>query len=76
MSLAAAAAYETVTPDFCIDTLQTHFLAGPKAELPLQLSVQRLSDTGRFATRVVMIEQAGMRMVHVRMPMGKRLPGF
>ena len=65
MSLATAAAYETLTPDFCIDTLQTHFLDGPKAELPLQLAVQRLSDGGRFATRVVIIEQSGIRMVHV-----------
>jgi acyl-CoA thioesterase II len=65
MSLAAAAAYETVSDDFMIDTLHTYFLAGPKYEQRLQLKVQRLNDGGRFATRMVTVEQAGLAVVHV-----------
>jgi acyl-CoA thioesterase len=65
MSLAAAAAYKTVSTDFVIDTLQAHFLSGPKAELPLLLRVQQLSNGGRFATRVITVEQAEAAMVHV-----------
>jgi acyl-CoA thioesterase II len=65
MSLAAAAAYETVGSDFCIDTLHTYFLAGPKQERSLQLEVQRLNDGGRFLTRVVTVKQDEIPMVHV-----------
>ena len=65
MSIAAAAAYKTVSSDFFIDMLQAHFLSGPKYDMPLRQKVQRLSDTGRFATRVVSMEQAGAIVVHV-----------
>ena len=64
MGYAAAAAYETVTPDFALDTLSAHFLNGPKPDQPLQQKVQRLSDGGRFCTRVVTVEQGGTVMVH------------
>ena len=65
MSLAAAAAYETVSSEFSIDTLQAHFLSGPNPDLPLQMRVQRLSNGGRFLTRVILVEQRGTKMVHV-----------
>ena len=64
MSLAAAAAYKTVTSDFAIDTLSAHFLAGSNSTKPLQQRVQRLSDTGRFCARVVTVEQGDVVMVH------------
>lgn len=65
MSLAAAAAYATIPPGFAIDTLNTHFIAGPDPSQVLQQRVTRLSDGGRFATRVVSVEQKGKVMVHV-----------
>lgn len=65
MSLAAAAAYETVTSDFSIDTLQAHFVSGPKDDVLLQMKVQRLKDSGRFAHRVVEVNQKDALMVHV-----------
>jgi hypothetical protein len=65
MSLAAAAAYKTVSQGFVIDTLNTHFIAGPNPSKRLQQRVQRLNDGGRFATRVVTVEQEGKVMVHV-----------
>ena len=65
MSLAAAAAYESVSPDFYIDTVHTHFLLGPKHKEPLNARVTRLSDSGKFATRVVVLEQSEKAMVHV-----------
>ena len=65
MALAAAAAYETVTTDFSIDTLQAHFLSGPNCDGHLQMTVQRLSDGGRFATRVISVRQNSNRLVHV-----------
>lgn len=65
MGLAANAAYETVTSDFCIDTLAAHFLNGPDPTKLLQLRVQRLSDGGRFCARMVTVEQGGVMMVHI-----------
>jgi acyl-CoA thioesterase 8 len=65
MSLATAAAYETVSKDFMVDTLHTYFLAGPKYEQRLQFKVQCLNDGGRFTTRMVTVEQAGLAVVHV-----------
>lgn len=65
MALATAAAYETVSSEFHIDTLHTHFLLGPKANQRLNARVTRLSDSGKFATRVVVLEQGGRAMVHV-----------
>ena len=65
MAIAAAAAFETVTSDFSIDTLHALFLNGPKPDIFLQLRVQRLSDGGRFVTRVVTLEQGSTTMVHV-----------
>ena len=65
MGLAANAAYETVTPDFSIDTLVAHFLNGPDPTKLLQLRVQQISDGGRFCARVVSVEQAGITMVHI-----------
>ena len=64
MGLAAAAAYETVTDDFSIDTLAANFLNGPDPTKLLQIRVQRLSDGGRFCTRIVIVEQDGTNMVH------------
>ena len=64
MALAAAAAYETVNPEFHIDTLHTHFLLGPKADKILNARVSRLSDSGKFATRVVVLEQNDKALVH------------
>lgn len=57
MSNSAAAAYKTVGKDFAIANLQTHFLAGSKAELPFIYRVQRASGGRRFAVRIVTIEQ-------------------
>ncbi|KAK3695909.1 acyl-CoA thioesterase [Vermiconidia calcicola] len=65
MALGAAAAYETVSFDFSINTLQAHFLAGPKPDQLLRFKVQRLSESGRFATRVVTLEQSETAVVHV-----------
>lgn len=65
MTLAAAAAYKTVSSDQSIDTLHAHFLSGPDPNHLLRLSVQRLTDGGRFAVRAVTIEQAGRTLVHV-----------
>ena len=65
MGLAINAAYETVPSGFSVDTINTHFVSGPKAALPLQIKVQRLSESGRFMTRVVDASQSGTTMVHV-----------
>lgn len=65
MSLAAAAAYETVSDELAIDTLHIYFLAGPKANLVLDIKVNRLNDSGRFATRDVRVEQSGAIVAHV-----------
>ena len=65
MALATVAAYETVSSDFHIDTLHTHFLLGPKADQQLDARVSRLSDSGKFATRVIILEQNDKSMVHV-----------
>lgn len=65
MSLCAAAAYKTVTADFALDTLHAHFLAGPKTEPQVQLKITRISDSGRFAVRMVSLEQSGVRAVLV-----------
>ena len=64
MALATAAAYETVSSEFYIDTLHTHFLLGPKADQQLNMRVSRLSASGKFATRVVLLEQSDKVMVH------------
>lgn len=64
-ALAAKAAYETVSDDFYIDTLQAHFLSGAEVDRAIRLHVQRLSDTGRFATRVVSLKQDEAIVVHV-----------
>jgi len=60
-----SAAYETIGPDFAIDSLSTHFVAGPDPKLPLRCRVQRLNDGGRFVTRTVSLEQEGKRKVFV-----------
>ena len=65
MSLAAAAAYETIDSVFSIDTLQAHFLSGSKDDVPLRMRVQRLSDGRNFITRVVHVEQNNTIMVHI-----------
>ena len=65
MAIAAAAAYKTVSSDFSIDSLQANFLSFAKFDVPLQQRVRRLSDGGRFATRVVTMEQGGTVMVHI-----------
>lgn len=65
MAFAAAAAYETFAGDWSIDTLQSHFLLGPDAGVPVQLKVQRLSDGGRFATRAVEVQQNGKIVCYV-----------
>ncbi len=65
MVQAAAAAYEMVGPEFCIDSLQAHFLFGPDPKLPMLYKVGRLSDGGRFLTRTVTAEQNGKAMMHV-----------
>lgn len=65
MALAANAAYQTAVPGFSIDTLSCHFLAAPKADVPFDITVERLSDGGRFCSRVAVLEQAGALKVHV-----------
>ena len=65
MALATAAAYETIESGFSVDTLQCHFVSGPDPDLPIQMRVQRLSDGGRFVTRVITMEQNKTIMVHV-----------
>lgn len=65
MALAANAAYQTLQPGFSIDTLSCHFLAFPKHDVPFDITVQRLSDGGRFCSRAVSLEQAGVLKVHV-----------
>ncbi|KAF2212218.1 hypothetical protein CERZMDRAFT_97498 [Cercospora zeae-maydis SCOH1-5] len=67
-ALAANAAWNTLTPnpsDFAIDVLQIHFLSGPSPNLPMQLHVQRLNDTGRFATRLITTTQSHKPISHV-----------
>ncbi|KAF2172150.1 hypothetical protein M409DRAFT_49889 [Zasmidium cellare ATCC 36951] len=65
MALCTTAAYETVSSDFSIASLQTHFLLGPRNNVRIDLQVQRLSDGGRFATRLVSLLQNNRIMVHV-----------
>jgi acyl-CoA thioesterase II len=68
MSLAAAAAYRTISPsDFVLDNLQTHFLRGIDAKKPLRFKVTRLSNGKRFVVRSVVIEQDGAVMLHASM---------
>lgn len=64
MSEAAVAAYKTVSEDFTLDTLQAHFLGGPKASIPLTFKVTRLSNGRRFAVRSVLLEQNGVPLLH------------
>lgn len=65
MALAANAAYQTTTPGFTLDTLSCHFLAAPQASIPFDITVQRLSDGGRFCSRVAVLAQTGALKVHV-----------
>ncbi|KXT07853.1 hypothetical protein AC579_1206 [Pseudocercospora musae] len=65
MALAAAAAYETVSTDFAIDMLQAQFLLGPRPTPAMTIRVQRLNDGGRFAFRIVSIEQERSVVCHV-----------
>lgn len=65
MTLCANAAYATVSDDFSLDSLQAHFLSGPKDEPAYDIHVQRLNDGGRFATRGVILKQSGQNMVFV-----------
>jgi acyl-CoA thioesterase II len=65
MAFGAAAAYETLSKDWSINTLQSYFLLGPSPRTPFQLKVQRLSDGGRFATRAVEVQQSGKLVCHV-----------
>ncbi|KAM3415967.1 hypothetical protein BST61_g9457 [Cercospora zeina] len=67
-ALAANAAYNTLGPspsDFAIDLLQIHFLSGPSPNHAMQLRVQRLNDTGRFATRLITTTQSNKPISHV-----------
>lgn len=64
MSIATAAAYETVSAEFGIDTLHTHFLLMPKYDQRLNARVNRLSDSGKFVTRAVILEQNDKALVH------------
>jgi len=65
MALAANAAYHTTAEGFAIDTLQCHFLAAPRYDVPFDAKVQRLTDGGRFCSRVVHLEQEGSLKVFV-----------
>lgn len=65
MAQAAAAAYKTVPPEFCLDVLQTHFMIAPDPTKPLVYKVQRLSQGRRFAVRSVTIEQDGKAEVSI-----------
>ena len=62
MSLCAAAAYKTISDDFVLDNLQSHFLRGISAQSPMRFRVSRLSNGKRFVVRYVAIEQGGMLM--------------
>lgn len=65
MALCTAAAYETVSADFSIASLHTIFVLGPRNDVEIDLRVQRLSDGGRFATRIVSLRQNDKTMVNV-----------
>lgn len=72
MAFGAAAAYKTLRHSseedenwWALDSLQSYFLLGPDANLPLRLNVQRLSDGGRFAVRAVQIQQNDKMVCHV-----------
>lgn len=65
MAFGAAAAYETLSEEWSLNTLQSHFILGPDPGVPFQLKVQRLSDGGRFATRAVEVHQKGKLVCHV-----------
>lgn len=75
MALSANAAFETVSPDFSIDSLQANFLLGPDANLPMDLEVTKLSDGGRFAVRTVHMRQAGKLLVHSTVQFARGLSG-
>lgn len=62
---ASAAAFETVSSDFAIDTVQAYFLAVTNPDLPVVHRVKRLSDGGRFVTRVITAEQKGKVTGHI-----------
>lgn len=64
MALSANAAFETVSQDFSVDSLQANFLLGPRTDLPMDLEVTQLSDGGRFAVRMVHMKQGGRLLVH------------
>lgn len=64
MSECAVAAYRTVPEDFTLDSLQAHFLAGPKPKVPMVFRVTRLSNGRRFAVRAVVLEQNGIPLLH------------
>lgn len=65
MALAANAAAQTTAPGFTIDTLSCHFLAAPKADVPFDIAVQRLTDGGRFCSRLTTLSQTAALKVHV-----------
>ena len=63
MSECAVAAQHTVSEDFVLDSLQSHFLGGPSSTKPMQFKVTRLSNGRRFAVRGVVIEQDGKSLL-------------
>lgn len=65
MALAANAAYQTTPPGFDLDTLSCHFVAAPNHAAPFDVRAQRLADSGRFCSRVAILEQGGQMKVHV-----------
>lgn len=65
MAFAAAAAYETLSDEWALNTLQSYFLLGPDPRTPFLMKVQRLSDGGRFATRAIEVQQGGKLVCHV-----------
>lgn len=63
MSECAVAAYKTVPGDFSLDTLQAHFLGGPKPKIPMVFKITRLSNGRRFAVRSILLEQNGVPLL-------------
>lgn len=74
MSMCAHAAYSTISDDFVLDNLQSHFLGATKPDEKISFKVDRLSNGKKFAVRSVITEQNGKGMLSATLSFVKTEP--
>ncbi|KAF5558553.1 acyl-coenzyme A thioesterase 8 [Fusarium napiforme] len=60
MAQALLAGYETVTTDFMVHSIHSHFLKAAQPEISVIYRVERVRDTRSFATRLIRAMQRGI----------------